>query len=228
MRSNTNLHDNNTNTPACRQCGNCCRNGGPALHEADRRLIEDGTIQLSELVTLRPGERAFDQPAQKVVPLDSEIIKIKGRDGSWTCFHFSPAGSSCGIYDTRPAECEVLFCRDIEPLAAMYDKDRLTRSDILPEGHPLLELIAQHNEKCSPIAMEELAMRAREGDREAGENLKEMVVFDQEVRRLVTEKTGMDQEMNDFFFGRPLRVLLASMKIKVYDTGGTIRFNFQA
>lgn len=213
-------------TPRCRRCGDCCRNGGPALHKADLPLIESGVISLSDIVTLRAGERAFDQPAQTVMPLEEEILKIKGRDGSWTCTFFSTEGNTCGMYANRPAECEVLFCEDIGPLQAMYDKDRLTRADLLPEGHPLFELIEEHDRKCEPVRMEKLAMAAREGDRASGEQLKEMVVFDQEMRRLVPERTGMSPDLNDFLFGRPLRVLLATMNIKVYETGGTVRFNF--
>jgi hypothetical protein len=34
--------------------------------------------------------------------------------------------------------------------------------------------------------------------------------------------------MNDFLFGRPLRTLLGTMNIKVYEMGETIRFNFHA
>ncbi len=77
-----NIH---TKKPSCRRCGDCCQNGGPALHEEDMPLIQDGSIPLTSIVTLRPGERAYDQPAQKVLPLDAEILKIKGRDGKWTC-----------------------------------------------------------------------------------------------------------------------------------------------
>jgi hypothetical protein len=110
----------------------------------------------------------------------------------------------------------------------MYEKDRLSRTDLLPEGHPLLELMAEHENRCAPSRMEELAKAAREGDQEAGEALKEMVVYDMEMRRLVPQKAGMPAELNDFLFGRPLRVLLGAMNIKVYDSGDTVRFNFQA
>ncbi|WP_239057866.1 YkgJ family cysteine cluster protein [Pseudodesulfovibrio sp. JC047] len=215
-----------TDKTRCRRCGDCCRKGGPALHTADLPLIQDGTIALTDIVTLRPGEWVYDQPKQAVAPLSEEMLKIKGRDGTWTCMYFSPEGNTCGMYSTRPIECEVLFCEDIEPLKAMYEKDRLKRADLMPEGHPLLALMAEHDEKCAPHAMEILAKAARDGDHQAGEDLKEMVVFDQEIRRLVPEKTGMSVDMNDFFFGRPLRILLAGMNIKTYEAGGTLRFGF--
>ncbi len=220
------MHNSDDKTPRCKGCGICCRNGGPALHIKDIPLIEDGTLPLSDIVTLRPGERVYDQPAQSMLKLDSEILKIKGRDGTWTCMYYSPEGSACGIYESRPEECRLLFCRDIEPLAAMYEKDRLTRKDVLPDGHPLLQLIAEHDDKCAPLRMEEAAKAARDGDAEAGEALREMVLFDMEMRRLVPEKTGMPADMNDFLFGRPLRVLLRSMNINVYEVGDSIRFGF--
>jgi len=216
------------NEPQCKRCGQCCRKGGPALHTQDLPLIQDGTIPLADIVTLRAGEWVFDQPAQQVVPLDGEMLKIKGRDGSWTCLYLSPESNLCGMYASRPAECEALFCEDTAPLQAMYGKDRLRRADLLPEGHPLLELMAEHDRRCAPARMEELAKGAREGDHEAGEALKEMVVYDLEMRRLVPQKSGMPAELNEFLFGRPLRVLLAAMNVKVYDTGDTVRFNFQA
>lgn len=217
-----------TNEPKCHRCGQCCRKGGPALHAQDLPLIQDGTIPLADIVTLRAGEWVFDQPAQQVLPLTAEMLKIKGRDGAWTCLYLSPESNLCAVYANRPVECEVLFCADTAPLQAMYGNDRLTRADLLPEGHPLLELMAEHDRRCDPARMEALAKAAREGDREAGEALKEMVVYDMEMRRLVPQRSGMPAELNDFLFGRPLRVLLGAMNVKVYDTGDTVRFNFQA
>ena len=219
------MQNTNDTEARCERCGLCCRQGGPALHNQDLPLIQDGTIQLSDIVTLRPGERVFDQPAQQLLVLDSEILKIKGRDNTWTCLFFSPEGNACGIYETRPVECDVLFCRDTAPLAAMYEKDRLTRADVLPAGHPLLDLIAEHGERCAPSLVEETAKAARSGDRDAGETLREMVLYDREMRRLVAEKSGMDPGVNEFLFGRPLKVLLKAMNINVYDMGDTIRFD---
>ncbi|MEF2230158.1 MAG: YkgJ family cysteine cluster protein [Pseudodesulfovibrio sp.] len=212
--------------PRCERCGACCIQGGPALHAQDKPLIEDGAIPLAAIVTLRPGERVFDQPAQRLLTLETEILKIKGRDNTWTCLFYDAEGHTCTIYERRPAECDALFCRDIAPLAAMYEKDRLTRADILPAGHPLLELIAEHDAQCAPAAVEAAAKRAREGDAESGRALREMARYDRELRKLVSEKGGMDPAMNEFLFGRPLSVLLATMNIKTYDMGDSIRFDF--
>lgn len=220
------MQNTNENEPRCKRCGACCVNGGPALHEEDMPLIQDGIIPLTSIVTLRPGERAYDQIAHSVKPLEEEILKIKGRDGTWTCHYYSPEGHTCGMYEARPIECEKLFCQDPEPLAEMYATGRLKRTDLLPEGHPLLELVEEHDRKCSPLHMEMFAKQAREGSDEAGLALKEMVLFDMEMRRLVVEKAGASPEMNEFLFGRPLRVLLRSMNINVYETGDSIKFGF--
>lgn len=220
------MQNTNENQFQCKRCGSCCRKGGPALHTEDLPLIEDGTIRLADIVTLRPGERVFDQPAQSIRPLEDEILKIKGRDNAWTCSFYSPDGQNCGIYETRPLECEVLFCLETEPLAAIYNKNRLTRSDLLPEEHPLMELVEEHEKRCAPLMMEDVAKKAREGDDDAALSLKEMVLYDMEMRRLLQEKGGPAAELTDFLFGRPLTTLLGTMNIKVYDMGESIRFNF--
>ncbi|WP_419786702.1 YkgJ family cysteine cluster protein [Pseudodesulfovibrio sp.] len=220
------MQGTNSNAPKCTRCGACCIQGGPALHEQDRQLIEEGIIPLAAIVTLRPGERVYDQPAATILCLQEEMLKIKGRDNTWTCVFYNAEGHDCSIYGNRPAECDALFCQDIEPLAAMYGKDRLTRRDLLPEGHPLLELVTEHDANCAPASLEATAKRARDGDAEAGRTLQEIVRYDRELRRLTAEKGGMDPALNEFLFGRPLTVLLQAMNIKVYDMGESLRFDF--
>lgn len=220
------MQEPNSNEPRCNRCGTCCIQGGPALHEQDIPLIEDGTIPLADIITLRPGERVYDQPEGRIVILDAEMLKIRGRDNTWTCVFYNHEGRDCAIYASRPVECDVLFCRDIAPLAAMYDKGRLTRRDILPAGHPLLALVDEHDARCAPADVEAAARLARDGDAEAGRALREMVRYDRELRKLTTEKGGMDPSMGDFLFGRPLSALLQTMNIKIYDMGESIRFDF--
>ena len=77
-----------TDTRTCRRCGTCCRKGGPAFHLADRPLIEKGTIPLRHLFTIRQGERVKDPIRGVVRPVDTELIKIKGAQDTWTCTFF--------------------------------------------------------------------------------------------------------------------------------------------
>ncbi|WP_035075223.1 YkgJ family cysteine cluster protein [Maridesulfovibrio zosterae] len=207
----------------CKQCGICCRKGGPALHTEDLPLIiDDKAIDLTDIVTLRKGELAFDQPESTVVPLAEEILKIKGAGGEWTCKFLALSSNVCRIYKSRPLECQLLFCEDPDPLLKIYDKGRLTRRNILPEGHPVLEIIDEHDKKCFPSKMAQLASDIL-ADWNDSENLKsdlrEMLIYDKSIRELVTEKSGLPAESMDFFFGRPMHRVLAGYGISATPNG---------
>lgn len=218
----------------CKQCGTCCRKGGPALHRQDLELLRksDG-IDLNDLVTLRKGELAYDQPAGAVLPLEEEIIKVKGIDGEWTCTFFAPESNVCRIYQNRPLECQVLFCSDPEPLLEIYTKDRVKRADILPEGHPLIELISEHDAKCPMERVAEICSAIVEAEKpkdnldEIRAELIEMVSYDKNIRDLVAEKTGMPESAMEFFFGRTLTRIVPSFGISAMPTGKgyTLRVN---
>lgn len=218
----------------CKQCGTCCRKGGPALHSQDLALIrESGIIDIADLVTLRKGELAYDQPAGKVQPLEEEIVKIRGTGVEWTCKFFAPESNACRIYHSRPIECQLLFCEDPDPLMEIYDKDRITRKDLLPEGHPLLELAQEHDEKCSPLKVAELSAIITEADKtgkeapEATSELAEILSYDRSMRELVAEKTGIPESSLDFLFGRALTRILPTFGLSAASSGRgfTLRVN---
>ena len=197
------------NTTFCARCGECCRKGGPALHTDDLPLLRaPGGPDLVHLVTLRAGEPALDQITGTVAPLEGEIVKIKGRDGAWTCLFLSDEGAACAIYAARPLECRALSCRDTREIERVYARNRLTRRDILPAGHPLLELVAEHERRCPVSAYAALL----EGDTpEDRRSRAAMLAWDREVRLLLTEKSGMDPAILDFLFGRPLERLTPAL-----------------
>lgn len=207
----------------CKQCGICCRKGGPALHIQDLPLLkEENGIDLTDIVTLRKGELAFDQPQSAVAPLTEEILKIKGTGGEWTCKFLAPSSQVCRIYKNRPLECQLLFCEDPDPLLKIYDKDRLCRKDILPEGHPVLELIEEHDKKCSPAKMSALAadiLNDWDDSEELKADLREMLIYDKSIRELVMEKAKLPEESMDFFFGRPLGRVLSGHGIIATPNG---------
>ncbi|MBU1610782.1 MAG: YkgJ family cysteine cluster protein, partial [Proteobacteria bacterium] len=152
-----------TQSPRCRRCGDCCRNGGPALHSDDLDCFHgpDG-LGMEHLITLRRGEMVRDQPTSSIVALDEEILKIRGKENSSICLFFQANPAGCSIYERRPAECRALSCSDPAPLKAMYKQDRLTRSDLLPEGHPLLELVDEHDHRCDPTELGRLCQQVLE------------------------------------------------------------------
>lgn len=206
-------------TPSgCRRCGICCSKGGPGLHDEDAGLV-GAALPMECLTTLRVGEMVYDQPLGKVVPLVEEIIKIRSVPGATTCVFYDAANKACGIYTTRPLECRAQLCENDERLKAIYDKQRLCRRDLLPEGHPLLEMVEDHDTRCSPRRLTSLARRIAEGNKEALEEVGELLAYDAELRSLVPEKTGLDPEVMEFLLGRPLDKVLAGIGLEVRHDG---------
>ncbi|SMF15807.1 Putative zinc-or iron-chelating domain-containing protein [Desulfovibrio gilichinskyi] len=225
LTSNINLKSDNKVMKECKQCGTCCRKGGPALHSQDLQLLNsESGIDLTDIVTLRKGEMVYDQPEGAVVPLKSEILKIKGTGQEWVCKFLAPSTQACRIYKNRPLECQVLFCGDPEPLLKIYDKERITRKDVLPEGHPVFEIIEEHDQKCSPQKLAELAKNILENWENSAElqvDLLEMLVYDKSIRDLLVEKSGLPADSMDFFFGRSLNRVVSGFGIIATPNGNS-------
>jgi Fe-S-cluster containining protein len=187
----------------CRRCGICCDKGGPGLHAEDRVLIDSGLIPARHLYTLREGEIVNDAIKGCLLPLESEMIKIKGRNRAWTCVFFDKTGSACRIYEHRPLECRILKCWDTRDIEAEYSRNRLTRKDLLSGIPGLWSLIEDHEQRCSHVTLRKLLDLKTEGDA-ANKAVQEMVEYDRSIRTLVAEKAGVESDMLDFIFGRPL------------------------
>jgi Fe-S-cluster containining protein len=203
--------------PTCRRCGECCLKGGPALHKGDLTLFEKGgPLDLGMVLTLRAGERIFDQVLGEIRPLQAEILKLKGptpEAADWACRLYDRESRACALYDARPAECRALSCRDTADLAAMYDKDRVSRRDFFPAGHAVLAIMAEH-EALVPVArIAILAEALRTGGQEAldaGEELARMALADQAFRKGLAERARISPDMHDFFLGRAASALFAA------------------
>ena len=133
--------DSSASVKNCIRCGTCCEKGGPALHQEDRMLIEKGRIPSKYLYAIRKGELAHDNVKGRLMPVDSDIIKIKGKEGTWTCIFFDAHNKGCSIYSDRPLECRALKCWDTVELEKMYAGHRLTREDLVSKVEGLWDLI---------------------------------------------------------------------------------------
>ena len=194
----------------CRRCGTCCQKGGPALHKEDALLIEKGAIPVKNLFTLRKGEMAVDNVRGYAAPLKDEIIKIKGRDGSWVCCFYDKTTHACRIYDARPVECRVLACWNTADIEKMYTLDRLKRRDLLGSISGLWEVVQAHEQRCACQKIEKWVSQInRNGHDGARAALSEMVAYDRHLRSLTVEKSGIDPALLDFLFGRPLSEILS-------------------
>jgi Fe-S-cluster containining protein len=209
---------------SCQRCGVCCEKGGPSLHREDRRLVDDGQIPARFLLTLRKGELARDDIRGTLAPLSAEIIKIKGRDGRWTCRFYDRRSRGCTIYGQRPLECRALNCRDTRKIEMVYDTDRLTRQDLLASFQGIWELIEDHERRCSYAELDHLVRRGDAGGRPKQEAaIMEMLRFDAHIRQLAVERAGLDAGMLDFIFGRALSDTIGMVGLKLEKLDGTYR-----
>jgi Fe-S-cluster containining protein len=218
---NASIPKSDTTSNTCLRCGTCCEKGGPCFHLEDRMLIEKGKIPSKYLYTLRRGEQAYDNVKDCLVPVASDIIKIKGQKNKWTCVFFDEKKKSCTIYNDQPVECRALKCWDTDALEQIYDSNRLSRKDLISEVKGLWELIVGHQERCDYGEIKELinGLDGPHRDR-ARKKLLEIIQYDAEIRKLVVEKGDLDPAQLDFLFGRPLTQTLPGYGIKVRQAGG--------
>jgi Fe-S-cluster containining protein len=188
----------------CRRCGTCCRKGGPALHLADRHLIERGSLPLKHLYTLREGELVWENVRGGVIPLETEIIKIKEADRGRACRFLNEAENGCAVYGNRPLECQALKCWDTREIEALYQRDRLSRRDLLEKIPDLWDLVKRHETECRLQRVRRLC----DGNASDPAALARILAYDREIRRLVKARSGIDPEILDFLFGRPLETLV--------------------
>jgi Fe-S-cluster containining protein len=201
---------------ACRQCGTCCRNGGPSFHLEDRALIDNGLIQAKDLFTIRRGEPAHENVQGKISPVKTDIIKIKGKKGIWECTFLEGKTNRCTIYTNRPVECRALMCWDTRKIEAIYNRTRLTRQDLLENVAGLWDLVEDHQRRCDYHIIQSLAGKTGKApDNAARKKLLEIVGFDTHIRILTTEQGGIQMTLTEFLFGRPLAVTLPLMGIPI-------------
>ncbi len=214
----------------CRQCGTCCRQGGPTLHLEDLPLVEGGRIPVKALFTIRQGEPAYDNIKRVIAPAVTDIVKIKGgpRMGPGCWFYDRPQ-KICAQYDRRPAECRALKCWDTGEIERLYNCRRLTRRHILARVQGLWDLVTDHQERCDYGWVAELARRIQRNP-EAGEaqkELLELIRFDESLRQVTMDRMDLDPEMMTFLFGRPLSFTVRMFRLG-YDphartvTAGTV------
>ena len=204
----------------CRRCGTCCRKGGPSLHLEDRHLVDRGRIPISRLYTIRKGEPALDNVAGRVIPVEDDLIKIKGAGNTWVCVFYDDVLKGCAVYDDRPMECRVLKCWDTGGIESVYRSNRMTREDLLGGIEGLWDMISEHQDRCRYDEVRALLPGVREQDPASVRKLQEMILYDLNLRNLVAEKGLASMEMTDFLFGRPLADTLKPMGVVIVDKRG--------
>lgn len=208
----------------CRRCGTCCKKGGPCFHIEDKMLIENGIILSKYLYTIRDHELCYDNVKKSVLPSASDIIKIKAQKDSLTCIFFNEKENECTIYDNRPLECRALKCWDTREIERIYSKNRLTRKDLISTIQGLWDLIEDHNRRCSyeKLTLFIDSLKKHKNDK-ALRGILHIVKYDAQIRELVVQKGGLDHEMTDFIFGRPITETIRMYGFKIKKKGDNYR-----
>ena len=200
----------------CRQCGTCCRKGGPAIHQEDKQLLEKGHIALKYLFTIRKDEPVYDNVQGCIICAPSDIIRIKSRESSSSCIFFNPEFNACTIYDNRPLECRILECWNTHEIETIYDTGRLSRCEILSNTSHIKDLVEYHENRCAYRIIKELVHQLnQDNDVKILESIREMLAFDKHYRLLCVEKSICTEDMIDFLFGLSLEKTLPRMGLKI-------------
>ncbi|MFA7384255.1 MAG: YkgJ family cysteine cluster protein [Desulfurivibrionaceae bacterium] len=208
-------------TQKCRQCGTCCRKGGPTLNRQDLALVRQGHIRHDQLLTIRQGEMGYNPGTGRLESVPVELLKIRGQGGGWSCLFLAEESNGCTIYAHRPSTCRLLQCRQPEALLATIYHNTLRRADLINPQDPILVEIERHERACP--GKEFTALLAETGGQEVLARLNELVRVDLAIRAEVAQKTGISRELEFFLFGRPLFKQLAGSGIEWSEENGKIR-----
>ena len=198
----------------CRQCGTCCRKGGPAIHQEDKKLLENGHIPLRYLFTIRKNEPVYDNVQGCIISAESDIIRVKSRKNSNTCVFFDSEHNQCTIYKNRPIECRTLECWNTRKIEETYRKGRLSRHELLTDTPYINQLMKYHESRCAYQLIKEL-IHQLDKDNNILDSIREILAFDNHFRLLAIEKSVCKTDIMEFLFGLPLYQTLPRMGLKV-------------
>lgn len=196
-----------TGQTECKKCGNCCRQGGPALHEQDLSLVRDGKIPISSLITIKKAELTHNPVTGVIQPAGVELVKITGKGQQWECCYYDEE-RGCTIYENRPQACVLLKCWDTKDILNLVEKETLSRLDILGSDDPLIPVIKEHEHVCP---CPDLLYIRDNGGRLSAQQKKELenqVRNDLQFRTRVIRDFDLKLREELFYFGRPLFQLL--------------------
>lgn len=206
-----------TEQSTCKRCGNCCKEGGPALHLQDLDLVREGKIPQRSLITIRKGELVHNPLANKVQPSNVELIKIVGTGRQWSCYYFDKQ-SGCTIYGVRPYTCRVLKCWDTAEILSLFEKDTLCRLDILSPDNPLIPVIKEHEHICPCDDLGYIQENINNLPAEKKADLEKRVRRDLHFRTRVIEDFQLKVAEELFYFGRPLFQILQQLGVRVSES----------
>lgn len=212
---------------SCRQCGICCTKGGAALHRDDLSLLREKKIPLSNLITIRKGEFAFNPVTDRVQATANEIVKLRGTGREWTCCYYNDTAKGCSIYEYRPLACHALKCWDPADSLALVESDLLGRFDILVENKAMQRLVNEYETACPLPDFTFLAQNSIKLSDTTIDTLENDINSDLEFRNQAVLGSAEVLQEEMFLFGRPLFQLLQPFGFSISQSGSRLRLHFQ-
>ncbi len=199
--------------PACVQCGECCRMGSPVLHLEDLTLLRSGRISWDQLITLRKGEPARSPFDGRPFVLPEERIKVREEPGGRVCVFLDGATDRCSIYSERPLQCRAQACWDPMPAREAAEMPFLLRSHIFEGVDLLLEMIAEHENRCGFTALSEAFAKLSNGG-DVREVL-ELLAYEEHFRLFLSDAFKIPAQNMELLFGRSFARLSPLFGFKV-------------
>ena len=207
--------------PACIRCGECCRRGSPVLHREDLELLREGKIDWNAAYTLRRGEPVRDPVANRLLFLPEDRIKIREKKGTRECVFFDGPKDRCVIYEDRPVQCRAQTCWEPAPSVRLSQLPCLGREDIFEGVDLVLDLISEHNRRCSFEKLNEAFTRLRADDEDTVQEVIELFAYEDHFRRFFGERLNIPEDTLDLVFGRSFAELapIFGFEVKVEPDG---------
>lgn len=188
--------------PTCVACGECCRIGSPSLHAEDLELLRQGSIPWRDLITLRCGEPVRSPFQQTILPLSDERVKIREKPGSRECVFLDSETDHCLIYGNRPTQCRAQACWDPKAALGLQKTPYLTRVEIFQGVDLLLDLIMEHDRRCSFEKLVQAFDRLRETRGDSVEEVLQLLAYEDHFRKFLGNQLHIPAENLELVFGR--------------------------
>ncbi|MDJ0763536.1 MAG: YkgJ family cysteine cluster protein [Myxococcota bacterium] len=208
--------------PICVRCGDCCKRGSPTLMREDLDILRAEAIPWHRLLTLRKGEPARSPFTGDVFYLPEERIKLGEVKDTHTCGFYLDKLGECDTYANRPMQCRAQACWDPEAATRLAEEPYLTRRDLFGHIGVLLEIIEEHDRRCSFEALRAHFEELKQTKGEAIQKVVDFLAYEEHFRQFSAERLNIPHNICDLVFGRPLyeRVRLFGFKVET-DGDGT-------
>jgi Fe-S-cluster containining protein len=201
--------------PTCVQCGECCRRGSPTLMLEDLEVLRKGKIPWNQVFTLRRGEPVRSPFQEELSFLLDERIKIREKAGTQECVFLDSATDLCTIYHDRPLQCRAQACWDPKHAQRLVEQPHLTRRDIFEEVELLLDLVAEHDRRCSFEKLDAAFKHLEETKGESISEVLDLLAYEDHFRHFLAERMHIPQNELELVFGKSFTDLVILFGFRV-------------